>query len=90
MSNQTTVSFTKTTFQELQRLIPEPERSNFINNAIINALQQLSKERAIDTLESSQIEAPIKKPSVEILREIRQEESERLFTKQKNHEENNS
>ena len=79
MPIQTTVSFPETTFEELQRLIPESKRSDFINHVIIEALQQIAKERAIDALERAQIDEPIGDDSVETLRKIRQEESERLF-----------
>ena len=81
MPIQTIISFPETTFEELKRLVPETKRSDFINNAIVDALQQISKERAIDALQKSQIDAPVKKSSVEILRDIRKEESERLIIK---------
>ena len=78
---QATITFQESTLEELERLIPESNRTAFINNAVVEALQQISKEKVIDALQSSQIEAPVNKSSVEILRYIRQKESERLVIK---------
>ena len=81
MSTQSTVFIPDTTFKSLEQLVPEPKRLAFINNAIIEALQQISKERAIDALANFPRVKGTGKSVVETLQEIRQQESDKLTNK---------
>lgn len=81
MPTQQTILFPDTTLKSLEQLVPESKRSEFINNAILDALQQISKEKAIKALEKFPRAKGTGKSVVETLQEIRQQESDKLTNK---------
>lgn len=73
-----TISFTNTTIEALTESVPKSKRSKFVDNAVIQALQQLAKQKALDALENFQRFPAGDKSVVETLREIRQSESDKI------------
>lgn len=80
MSVRKTISFSESTSQALDDLVPKDKRSEFIERAVGEALQQVAKERALDALESCNKMQATGLSVVEALRKVRQEESDRLVT----------
>ena len=81
MAVKRTISFAEDTLENLEQLVPKSKRSSFVNSAVVDALRQVAKEKAVDVLENFvRVEAG-GKPVVETLREIRQQESGRLVGK---------
>ena len=75
MLAQSTILVPDTTLKTLEQLVPESKRSEFINVAIIQALQQISKEKTIEALEKFPRVKGTGKPVVETLQEIRQQKN---------------
>ena len=79
VSIENDISFADATLKALKDNIPVSQRSEFVNRAIIKALNDLKKEKALLALESFRKQYPDGKPVVETLREIRQQEVDKLF-----------
>ncbi len=78
MSTKRTFSFSKQNLDQLEQLVPKSKRSRFVDSALAKAIEQATKEKALEVLESFQRVESSGNSVVETLREIRQNESERL------------
>ena len=66
---------------QLERQIPQSERSRFVETAIANALKDLAKQDALDAIRSFE-RFPLKGPGVvETLRQVRAERDEQLASR---------
>ncbi len=72
------ISFSEETLEALKERVPKSQRSKFVNSAVVSALRQVAKEKAIDALENHQKTDSSGDSVVETLREIRSKESNRL------------
>ncbi len=80
MSVKRTISFSEATLEKLEDLVPKYKRSSFVDDAVIHALQQVAKEKALNLLEKSEKMDASGPSTVEAQRETREIESERLVT----------
>ncbi len=78
MTIKRSITFTNTTSNSLDSLIPKSNRSRFVDGAVTEALKKIAKQRALEILENV-VKMSANGPSVvETLQEIRQSESGRL------------
>ncbi len=77
-SAKRTISFSETTLETLDELVPKSKRSRFIDRAVVKELQQAAKLKALDALQNMDRFEVTGDSIVETVRKIRQEESERL------------
>jgi hypothetical protein len=79
MAIKRTISFAEDTLESLEQLVPKYKRSSFVNSAVVDALRQRAKEKAIENFPRVKGDG---KPVVEILQDIRQQESDKFIDKQ--------
>lgn len=79
MPVETTISFSESTFDALGQVVPKSRMSSFVDHAVVEALRQVAKEKAIEALENFPRVKSSGKPVVETLRDVRKQESSRLM-----------
>jgi len=73
-----TISFSDTTLEALIKSVPKSKRSKFVDNAVIYALHQLARKKALEAVENFKRIRPDGRSVVETLRDIRKEESDKF------------
>ena len=58
----------------MEQAIPERERSKFVSQAIAMAMKECNKQELMDLIKISGNDRPARKSSVELVRELRDEE----------------
>lgn len=78
MSTKRTFSFSERNLEQLEQLVPRSSRSRFVDSALARAIEQATKEKALEVLEGFQRVEVSGSSVVETQREIRKNESVRL------------